>query len=82
MRDPAWQPITDATGRVTGKVEYILITDGVCVPDLVCWHYERPEGFRNHVFYHKVPAGWFCVNGGRSRLDGKATLWAELPEWI
>lgn len=76
-----WQPIETAPKSDATRVVYILITDGVCVPDVVSWRNERPAytDRRSGTFYHARPEGWFCVNGGRSRFCyGKAKHWAAI----
>jgi hypothetical protein len=68
----SWQSIDTAP-----KDRYIQITDGICIQDTVCWRDKR-IGYYEYNYHHPQPAGWFSINGSRSRLDGKATLWAEL----
>ena len=72
-----WQPIEDAPR--TGK--YIIVGDGVCLPDIVVWHSCRPERVINGNIHLSVPEGWFTVNQSRSRLCGKATMWTPIPEY-
>lgn len=54
---------------------YIIITDGICLPDIVGWKGKVPvhDGTR----YVERPAGWFCSNGGRSRFDTDVTMKAQ-----
>ena len=69
-----WKDISTAP-----KDRYIEITDGICIQDTVHWQPESPEkidGWGTRRL--SQPAGWFAINGGRSRLDGKAQYWAEL----
>ena len=75
-----WQPIATAPKDHTHRVNYIIITDGICLPDLVIWHDRKPE--RTDTFgtrYCAVPEGWFCTHGGRSRILNP-THWMPVPE--
>jgi hypothetical protein len=75
-----WMPISSAPkSKDTGRVEYVLIADWLLVPDIALWQEIRPERVINGNRHLAVPAGWFSVNGGRSRLDGRATHWQRLP---
>lgn len=76
-----WQPIKTAPKSNQKQLHYVLITDGVCLPDIVIWH-GKVNAHRD-IYGNQIcarPAGWFCVNGGRSRLDGKATHWMPIPD--
>ena len=42
-----WQSLASAPKTDATHVHYILITDGVCVPDIVTWRPERPERIVN-----------------------------------
>ena len=75
-----WKPIETAPKDNKTKLNYILIADSYCIPDIVIWRNKQKEyidtvGTR-HLY---VPAGWFSVNGDRSRLDNIATHWMPLP---
>ena len=69
-----WQPIGSAL-----KTRYIMITDGVCVPDIVIW-YRSPEEYTDKFGWRwrAKEEGWFCIEGGKSRLNARARYWAEL----
>lgn len=72
-----WQPINTAP-----KDRYSLIGDKICLPDIVIWHRARPaRKALDGTCYMARPEGWFGVNGVRSRLDGKATMWAPVPDY-
>lgn len=73
-----WLPIETAPKDTGNKIEYILITEGGCLPDLVVWHGRRPPRIANGALYHDIPEGWFNCDGGRSRLMNP-THWAPLP---
>ena len=76
-----WQPIDTAPKSDATRVVYILIGDGVCLPDIVTWMPERPERIVNGNYHFPVPEGWFSVNKGRSRHCGKATVWAPIHDY-
>jgi len=76
-----WRPIETAPRDNRERLNYILISVDGILPDLVIWHNERKEFIdKRGTAHHRVPAGWFNVGGGRSRLCGKATHWTPLPE--
>lgn len=78
-----WQPIETAPKTDANRVVYILIGDGVCLPDIVTWRPRRPARTDEYgTFRHAVPEGWFLCGGGRSRLDGRATCWASVPNYL
>jgi hypothetical protein len=79
-RATTWRPIESAPRNVKERTDYVLISDGVCVPDIAIWQGERPARTINGNYHHPVPQGWFSINQGRSRLDGKATKWMPLPQ--
>ena len=69
-----WEPISTAP-----KNRYILITDGVCVPDIVWWHPKTPDRTDKYgTFYFGQPAGWFSITLSRSRVT--PTHWMSLPK--
>lgn len=77
-----WQPISTAPKSDQTKARYILIGDGICVPDLVTWRPTRPARITAPgAHYMARPEGWFDVHGLRSRLDGKATVWTSIPDY-
>ena len=79
MTSRGWQPIEAAPKTTADRVIYILITDGVCLPDIVTWKPARPAHtpkFGTH--YCERPEGWFSVDGTRSRVN--PTHWMALPE--
>jgi len=75
-----WRPIETAPKGTRNKVQYILISDGIVLADLVIWNDRIPERVIDGNLHLARPEGWFCVSGGRSRLDGKATRWLPLPD--
>ena len=75
-----WQPIETAPKDNTQRVNYIIITDGICLPDLVIWSPKRKARTDcSGTFYHAREAGWFTVAGMRSRIP-KPTHWMPVPE--
>lgn len=77
-----WKPIETAPKTTADEVVYILIGDGVCLPDIVTWKPRRAEYINVFGMRHLArPAGWFSVNGSRSRLCGKATVWTHIPAY-
>ena len=79
-RATTWRPIESAPRNVKERTDYVLISDSVCIPDIAIWQGERPARTINGNYHYPVPQGWFSVNQGRSRLDGKATKWMLLPK--
>lgn len=75
-----WMPIETAPKDNRKKLRYVLITDGLCVPDIAMWHREIPA-YVDKYGSHRLarPEGWFCVSGGRSRILNPAH-WQPLPE--
>ena len=72
-----WKPIETALP----VYKYILITDGIHTPDIVTWRDKVPEHTYLSTKYLARPAGWFSVNGGRSRVISPK-YWMELPECL
>ena len=64
-----WAPIETAP-----RDEYVIITDGAVLPDIVCWHNEQPA----HGAFLARPEGWFAASG-RSRIMAP-THWMPVPE--
>ena len=77
-----WQPIETAPKDTGNKIEYILICEGNCVPDLVVWHGSRKPRVKPHddgkAWVSDIPEGWFNVSGSRSRIMNP-THWMPLP---
>lgn len=74
-----WKPIVTAPKNTRRKIEYILIREGNCLPDLVVWKGKTRERTINGTKYLSRPAGWFTRNGGRSPII-RPTEWHELPD--
>lgn len=75
-----WRDISTAPKDNSAKVNYIIITDGICLPDLVIWCNERPaRKDRYGTFWHARPAGWFNVASSRSRIQNP-THWMPVPD--
>lgn len=77
---PKWLPIETAPKTSAEKIHTILIGDGICVPDIVSWRPAQPERIVRGTRYLAQPPGWFCLNGGRSRITNP-TVWAPIPEY-
>lgn len=77
-----WKPIETAPKDTGNKIEYILICEGNCVPDLVVWHGSRKPRLGPHddgkAWVSDIPEGWFNVSGSRSRIMNP-THWMPLP---
>lgn len=73
-----WQPIETAPKDNHKKLNYILISDGVCLADLVIWNNRRPEKIINGNRCLSIPGGWFRVSGSRSRICNP-TIWCRIP---
>ena len=69
-----WMPIETAFPIY----KYILISDGIRVPDIATWRDKVVEHIYCNTVYCARPAGWFSVNGGRSRVT-HPKYWMELP---
>lgn len=75
-----WRPIETAPKDNSERINYIIITDGVCLPDLVIWCNERPaKRDRYGTLWLARPAGWFNVAQSRSRIR-KPTHWMPVPD--
>lgn len=75
-----WQPIETAPKTTADKVVYILIGDGICLPDIATWKPIRPAYTdKSGTHYFERPAGWFSVSGVRSRI--KPTVWTHIPKY-
>jgi hypothetical protein len=72
-----WQQIETAP-MTTERVVYVLISDGVCLPDIAVWKPERPERTSGGTRSLAIPAGWFGADGVRSRVT--PTFWRPLPQ--
>lgn len=58
----------------------ILIREGRgYLPDLVRWQYRKPERMVNRNLHLAIPAGWFNLHGGRSRVDNPKE-WMDIPD--
>ncbi len=59
------------------QITYFLVTDGVCMPDVVIWLNERPARTDKYgTYYHAIPEGWFNVS--RSRITNPK-WWMPMP---
>jgi hypothetical protein len=65
-----WQPIETAPRHHVGRVNYIEITDGILIQDIVIWRNAEPP--RRGLPFGR-PEGWFTVAEGRSRISN--------PKW-
>lgn len=73
-----WQPISTAPKDNRGRLHYVIITDGLCMPDIALWQEERKEYVDAYGNRHLArPAGWFNVSRSRIR---NPTHWMPLPE--
>ena len=80
LNESAWKPIDCAPKTTAEKVVYILIGDGICLPDVATWKPSRPaytDKFGTR--YCERPEGWFSVCGSRSRI--KPTVWTHIPKY-
>jgi len=72
-----WRTIDTAPKDNSERLHYVIITNGVCMPDVAIWRPERPAYTDPYgTFRHAVPAGWFNVS--RSRITNP-THWMPLP---
>jgi hypothetical protein len=73
-----WLNIDSAPKNNSDKLNYILIGDSVCLPDMVIWRNETPKRVVNGNVCLPIPEGWFTVAGSRSRIN-RPTVWCEIP---
>lgn len=73
----SWRPIETAPKDNRERLHYVIITDGVCMPDVALWLPERPAYVDSAGgIWLAREAGWFNVS--RSRIQNP-THWMPLP---
>lgn len=77
-----WLPIETAPRDTGSKVEYVLICEAGCLPDIAVWQGKRKRKLGPHddvkAWIDDIPEGWFNRSGQRSRVL-RPTHWMPLP---
>jgi len=65
------------------KNRYVLVSDGLCVPEIVRWQDKRIHPYNNYnTKFYDIPAGWFKTD--KTRLirihSNDLKYWMDIPK--